>query len=91
MTKEFTGSAHNEFLIVGDNGTLIPSAEVILMLSEPSFSYAPGGGMVQSRVMSEVRFAACSARLRNLAKALDEVADSLDAHALNYGRLDKPA
>lgn len=86
--REFIGNAHNEQLLINDDGTLTPAAEIVLMLSEPVYDHSPGRGFTSRRKTTEVRFGACAARLRNLGRALVEIADSLDRHAANYGRVD---
>lgn len=87
MMRELCGNAHNEHLLIADGGALIPSAELILMLSEPVYNFDPQRGMTARRKTTEVRFSADAPRIRNLASALSDIADNLERHALTYGRV----
>jgi hypothetical protein len=82
--RELCGNARNEFFVIGDDGELIPSAEIVIMTSQPEFVFAPGGGLTRTRGMSEFRFCAQPKGLRELAAFLTEAADDLDKHLAKH-------
>lgn len=82
--REFAGNARNDFFIIGDDDELIPSAEIVIMTSQPEFVFAPGGGLTRTRGMSEFRFCAQPKGLRQLAEFLTDADDDLDQHLAKH-------
>lgn len=55
-----------------DDGALQPQVEVILIVSEPTYSLDPAGGQVKSREVSQLRFTTSAKQVLKLAEALTQ-------------------
>lgn len=71
---ELSSISSNLLAIYDENGHLIPQAEVILIMTEPTYSI-DAGGVVKQREVLTARFAASPAILRQVAKNLLRIAD----------------
>lgn len=77
--KELQGTSANLALIEGKDDKLLGSAEIILILSEPTYQPDGGGGLAKIRVTEQVRFAIGAKQLRYLVdKFLEIIVDIED-------------
>lgn len=77
--KELIAVSGNNALVECDN-TLVPSVELILLMSEPRYALGPEG-TVRHRDVVTVRLSANPGRLREVAAVLLSMADDADALA----------
>lgn len=59
---------------ISQDGFIEPSVEVVLILSQPSYTFDPAGGCIKSRNVSDVRFAAPPEQLIKMAETLTNLA-----------------
>lgn len=76
--KEYIGNSINISLVEMDNGAFRANAELIVVVSEPSYSISLGGEMIRQREVDHFRFAVTSRALRVLIKNLSEYADEME-------------
>lgn len=80
---EFVSSTANILLVETKSGVLRATCEVVLVVAEPAYAL-DAGGIVKSRPLSTLRFAAGIDGLKGLAEGLRELteqAESLEARA----------
>lgn len=73
--KELCSLARNLHLVVADSG-LVPQAEMILVVSEPSYRLE-GTAVVKTRAAETFRVSVCRESLKNLIEYLNGVDDEL--------------
>lgn len=79
--RELRGSAANLSLCEGNDGPPVGMVEVIIVLSEPTYSLDDGGDLVRRRVVTQERFGVSAKALRQLAAQYINFADQADALA----------
>jgi len=72
--NELIGQSANVMLAETENGRLIATVELVLLVSEPKYQSDPSG-FVKTRSVTDVRFATSERGLRALARELEELAN----------------
>jgi hypothetical protein len=75
--REIIGHSRNMALMEADDGKLLTTVEVVLLLSETKYQ-SDISGFVKVREIKDVRFATGVKQLRNLAKEFGEMADDAE-------------
>ena len=86
--NELSSISSNLLVIYDEQGHLIPQAEVVLIMTEPAYRI-DAGGVVKTREVVATRFAASPAHLRQIAKAMLNIADQAE-EALEKALLPQP-
>jgi hypothetical protein len=76
--KEFMGNSVNISLIEMESGDYRANAELVVIVSEPTYTVSPAGEMIRQREMGHFRFALTSRAMRSFIKNLTEYADEMD-------------
>lgn len=79
--KEILGLAWNDSFTFDGKKLLVPSIEMVLIVSEPQWGYDAGGGMTQRRMTETFRIVATPDHLRDLAKQILKRAEEADGNA----------
>lgn len=74
--KELIGNASNIFLVELEGERLQAQAELILIVSEPSYQYDGAGSFAKIRRTEEIRFSTGIRGIDTLIKQLEAVRDS---------------
>ena len=69
---------------------LLPQVEVILVMSEPSYTVDGVGDVIRQRTTSQVRFSANPKLLRKLAESFVKLADEAEEFPLENAKSDPP-
>lgn len=86
--NELASISSNLLAIYDQQHRLIPSAEVVLIMTEPTYTI-DAGGVVKSRRVVTTRFSAGPAQLRHIAKAMLNIADQTE-ESLEQALTQKP-
>lgn len=84
--KMLSAYARNLAAAIGPKGVM-PTAEIVLILSEPGYDIGATGDLVPVDELEVLRFVARPAALRDLAKYLSAVADESELEAAVACRL----
>lgn len=76
--KELLTISSNFLAAWTEEKKLLPQVEVILVMSEPSYSVDAVGEVVRQRETSQVRFSASPKVLRKLSEAMTKLADEAE-------------
>ena len=76
--KELLTISSNFFAAWTEEKKLMPQVEVILVMSEPSYSVDAVGEVVRQRETSQVRFSASPKVLRKLADVMTKLSDEAE-------------
>ena len=77
--KEILSYATNTLAGIGTSGKIEAQAEVILVLTEPTYRLTSDGDMARERTIETVRFVASATALRTFANRLNKSADQIEA------------
>lgn len=78
MNELLTINANFHALWAEGTNNLLPHVEVILVMSEPSYTVDGVGDVIRQRTTSQVRFSANPKLLRKLAESFVKLADEAD-------------
>lgn len=76
--KEFMGNSVNISLIEMESGAWRANAELVVLVSEPTYTVSPAGEMIRQREMGHFRFALTQRAMRTFIKNLTEYADEME-------------
>jgi hypothetical protein len=76
--KEFMGTSINISLVEMESGDYRANAELVVLVSEPTYTVSPAGEMIRQREMGHYRFALTSRAMRSFIKSLVEYADAME-------------
>lgn len=80
--KEILTIAANHYAVRNEETKeMVHHVEVVLVLSEPSYSLDPSGSLLRKRAVSQARFAASPKVLRLLAESLEKLANESEENA----------
>lgn len=87
--NELASISSNLLAIYDEKDRLIPSAEIVLIMTEPAYTIDASGG-VKSRNVVTTRFSAGPTLLRLIATAMNNIADQAE-EALTKATAPKPS
>lgn len=76
--RRIVGQLHNELFLLGDDGQLVASAQVVLLYREQHYSVRREGGIAETPLNRDFAFCASAAELRRLSEGFAKLADCLD-------------
>lgn len=76
--KEILAVNANYHATISDGGKMEPSVEIILIASEPSYSFDPSGHCIRSRSVEPFRFASSPKQLRDMSEKLAAIAEQCE-------------
>lgn len=77
VMNELIGHSANVMLAQTNNGNLLATVEIVLLVSEPKYQSDPSG-FVKTRSVTDIRFAVGANGLRALARGLEELANDAE-------------
>lgn len=76
--KEFMGTSINISLVEMESGDFLANAELVVLVSEPTYTASPAGELIRQREMGHYRFALTSRAMRKFIKSLEEYAGEME-------------
>jgi hypothetical protein len=86
--KEYMGNSINISLIKLEDGNYRAQSELIVVVSEPTYTISPAGEMIRQRQMDHFRFSVGTHSLRAFIKSLEEYADEMEATEKRFTTVD---
>ena len=91
MAKEFIALKSNHLYYERADDAIGAMEELIVIVSEPKYTFDPAGSMTTHREVTDFRFYAVASQLRKIAEAFAKIADDAEEYEQRAKAMTKPA